>query len=64
MPEDVAVVSFDNSYYSQISPIPITSLRHREKMGRSAAEELIHILDGAPGRSRALDWELLQRNSS
>lgn len=64
VPEEVAVVSFDNSYYSQICPIPITSLRHREKMGRAAAEELIRILEGAPGRSRALEWELLQRSSS
>ncbi len=64
VPEDVAVVSFDNSYYSQISPIPITSLRHREKMGRTAAEELIQILHGAAGQSRALEWELLERSSS
>lgn len=64
VPEDVAVVSFDNSYYSQISPIPITSLRHREKMGRAAAEEMIQILHGEPGQSRALEWELLERSSS
>ena len=64
VPQDVAVVSFDNSYYSQISPIPITSLRHREKMGRTAAEEMIRILGGAPGQSRALEWELLERSSS
>lgn len=64
VPEDIAVVSFDNSYYSQICPIPITSLRHREKMGRAAAEELIRILNGAPGQSRALEWELLERGSS
>ncbi len=64
VPQDVAVVSFDNSYYSQISPIPITSLRHREKMGRTAAEEMIRILGGVPGQSRALEWELLERSSS
>ncbi|MCI9556280.1 MAG: substrate-binding domain-containing protein [Lawsonibacter sp.] len=64
VPEDVSVVSFDNSYYSQISPIPITSLRHREKMGQAAAEELMRILEGEPGRSRALEWQLLERRSS
>ena len=64
VPEDVAVVSFDNSYYSQISSIPITSLRHREKMGRAAAAEMIRILNGEPGRSQALAWELLERSSS
>lgn len=64
VPEDVAVVSFDNSYYSQICPVPITSLRHREKMGRVAAEEMIRILGGVQRQSRALEWELLERGSS
>lgn len=64
VPEDMAVVSFDNSYYSQIGPIHITSLRHREKMGRAAAEQLIHILRGGAGRSRALEWDLVERASS
>lgn len=64
VPQDVAVVSFDNSYYSQIGPIHITSLWHRTRMGRAAAEELIHILQGQPGTSRALDWDLLERDSS
>ena len=64
VPEDVAVVSFDNSYYSQISPIPITSLRHRERMGQVAAEEMIQILNGSQGQSQALGWELLERSSS
>ncbi len=65
VPEDVAVVSFDNSYYSQIGPVHITSLWHRhERMGRVAAEELIRVLQGQPGASRALDWELMERASS
>lgn len=62
-PEDIAIVSFDNSYYSQISPVPITSLRHREKMGRIAAEHLLHIIRGGTGQSRSLEWELLIRSS-
>ncbi len=65
VPEDVAVVSFDNSYYSQIGPIHITSLWHRRsRMGRVAAEELIRILHGQQGVSRSLDWELVERASS
>lgn len=64
VPEDVAVVSFDNSYYSQIGPVHITSLRHKEKMGRAAAEQLIHILQGGAGQSRALEWEMVERSSS
>ena len=65
VPKDVAVVSFDNSYYSQIGPVHITSLRHRQsRMGRAAAEELIGILHGQEGASHALDWELMERGSS
>ena len=29
VPQDMAVVSFDNSYYSQIGSTPITSLCHK-----------------------------------
>lgn len=62
-PEDVAVVSFDNSYYSQIGPVPITSLRHKSRMGGVAAEQLIALLGGAAGQSKVLGWELVERAS-
>lgn len=65
VPEQVAVVSFDNSYYSQIGPIHITSLWHKSsKIGRVAAEQLIQILRGSPGTSLTLDWNLIERSSS
>lgn len=65
VPGDVAVVSFDNSYYSQIGPVHITSLWHRNhKIGRVAAEQLLSILRGNSGRSCVLDWELIERGSS
>lgn len=63
VPEDVAVVSFDNSYLSQIGPIPITSLRHRSRMGRVAAEHMIALLNGEAPRSSFLEWELVLRKS-
>lgn len=64
VPEEVAVVSFDNSYYSQIGPVPITSLRHKSgRMGRVAAEALIALLSGKSSQSKLLDWELVQRAS-
>lgn len=64
VPEDVAVVSFDNSYYSQISPVPITSLRHpMGRMGQVAAEQLLRELHGENAGSRALSWELVERAS-
>lgn len=64
VPEDVAIVSFDNSYYSQIGAVHMTSLAHKgDKMGRVAAEQLIHILRGAAGSSRTLEWTLIKRDS-
>lgn len=64
VPEDVAVVSFDNSYYSQMGPVPITSLRHHNRVGRVAAEQLIILLGGGTAQSKYLDWELVERASS
>lgn len=64
VPQDVAVVSFDNSYYSQISQVPITSLRHPvPRMGQVAAEQLLRMLQGESSHSRALPWELVERAS-
>ncbi len=64
VPEDVAVVSFDNSYYSQISPISITSLRHPSpRMGQVAAEELLRLIQGENPISQSLPWELVERAS-
>lgn len=65
VPEDIAVVSFDNSYYSQIGPVTITSLCHKHsKVGRVAAEQLLRILRGEEVTSLALDWELVERSSA
>ncbi|WP_303436606.1 GntR family transcriptional regulator [uncultured Oscillibacter sp.] len=63
VPEDVAVVSFDNSFLSQISPVPITSLSHRSRMGQAAAEQMISLLRGETAHSKFLDWELVRRES-
>lgn len=63
VPEDVAVVSFDNSYLSQLGPVPITSLSHRSRMGRAAAEQMIGLLRGEPAHSKFLEWELVVRSS-
>ena len=63
VPEEVAVVSFDNSYLSQLGPVPITSLRHRSHMGRVAAEQILSLLDGGTARSKFLEWELIERSS-
>ncbi len=64
VPEDVAVVSFDNSFYCQIGPVPITSLGHRNsRTGKTAAALLLEMLSGKIPQSVSLDWELSCRSS-
>lgn len=64
VPDDVAVVSFDNTYYSDLCPVPITSLAHEVgKMGGMAATLLLDRLDGREAASQTISWKLVQRQS-
>lgn len=64
VPEDVAVVSFDDSHYCRLSPVAITSLAHeRHQMGTSAARALLSLLDGRDARSLRLPWTIRERES-
>ena len=65
VPQDIAVASFDNSYYSRISTVPITSLWHRtRRMGTEAATLMLSILQGKNPHSLVLPWELSERQST
>ena len=64
VPDDIAVVSFDNSFYSQIGSVPITSLGHKApRSGAAAAELLIRMLRGEEAEPIRLSWELISRQS-
>lgn len=64
VPEDVAIVSFDNSYYSTFGPVSITSAGHEpHAMGRAAAENLLTQIRRQPCQSVKLPWTLYQRQS-
>ncbi len=64
VPGDVAVVSFDNSFYSQVGSVPITSLGHRDRRtGRTAAKVLLDILNGKQIKIPPMGWELYRRLS-
>lgn len=64
IPEDIAIVSFDNSYFSRISPVTITSMWHSTtRMGREVSELMLHLLQGKKVTSKILPWELIVRNS-
>ena len=65
VPEDVAVVSFDNSSYSEFCSVKITSLAHGTKhIGRIAAERLVDMLHGKQVQSEAVPWVLVEKESS
>ena len=58
------MVSFDNSFYSQIGPVPITSLGHKaSRTGKAAAAALLQMLSGSQPDEERLEWELFVRAS-
>ena len=64
VPEDIAVVSFDNSQYSEMSVPRITSLSHEPyNVGRMAAELLFQHLRGEKCSSALAPWTLIQKES-
>lgn len=65
VPEDVAVVSFDNSYYSDLCPVKITSLAHEaHKLGGLSAQLLLDQIAKRPVQSSAVSWKLVHKSSS
>ena len=65
IPEDLAIVSFDNSQYSEMTIPRITSLSHGiHNVGRMAAELLMDLFDGKTCQSQLAPWTLVQKESS
>ena len=65
VPGDIAVVSFDNSQYSELSIPRITSLSHEPyNVGRMAAELLFRHLRGESCASALAPWDLIEKESS
>lgn len=65
IPKQIAVVSFDNSFYSSLSSCRITSLSHgQHNVGRIAAEALIQLFEGQTVRSQTVPWVLMEKESS
>ena len=65
IPGDVAVVSFDNSQYSEMASPRITSLSHEPyNVGRMAAEMLFRHMSGEACSSALVPWMLVEKESS
>lgn len=64
IPEDKAIISFDNSLLSEVSRIKITSLDHpKEIMGAVAARKLVAMINGKAEKSSVMEWSFSKKHS-
>lgn len=65
VPRDKAVISFDNSVYSDISSVKITSLDHpKEDLGRAAANKLISMINGKKEEPLIMPFGFFEKEST
>ena len=64
VPDDISVVSFDNSYLSELSTPRLTSLTHEpHEMASAAVSLLLKKMQGQNVSSMQIPWQLVKRNS-
>lgn len=65
IPQDISIVSFDNSHYSELSIPRITSLSHGiQNIGLISAKLMIKLLNGEKSTSELVSWTLIEKESS
>jgi len=65
VPEDISVLSFDDSIYSDICGIKISSLAHpKEALGREATLKLLNMIDGKREVPLVMPFELREKEST
>ena len=68
VPEDISIIGNDDIYYSQIYPVPLTTIRAPQReIGLKAAEILIRNIESTtllPVEKVVLDTEFIIRESS
>ena len=64
VPEQLGVISFDNSPYATMCHPPLTTLNHpKELFGETVAKKMLNMLDGKKEKSQKLPWTLVERAS-
>ncbi len=64
VPDDLSIISFDNSAYAGVCHPKLTTLAHpKDEFGRVAAEKLMNIMAGKRETSAILPWSLVERDS-
>ncbi len=65
VPRDFAIISFDNSHYSSLGPVGMTSLAPDPGMlGALSAQAILSRIRGEPVSGQKLPWKLVQRKST
>lgn len=65
IPEDLAVASFDDTIFSDISPVKITSMAHaKKKAGKIVAKKILALIHGSEEESVRLEWKMVEKEST
>lgn len=65
VPQELAIISFDNSYYSSLGSIGLTSLAPDPgTLGSLAAQAILKLIRGNQVPSQKLPWKLVVRRST
>lgn len=64
VPDDISIMSFDNSTYSELAMPKISSCsQQKRQIGVQAAEKLINLIHDIPEESSILPWRVIEKNS-
>ncbi len=64
VPEQISIASFDNSYLSTLSQVPLTGMTHRsQEPGQTIVRTFLQIKASEPVASLSLPWKLVTRTS-
>ena len=65
VPQQLAIISFDNSHYSSLGAIGLTSLApDPAKLGSLAAQAILTLARGGQVSDQKLPWKLVVRKST
>ena len=65
VPQQLAIISFDNSHYSSLGAVGLTSLAPDPgRLGTLAAQGILELVRGKQTQSQKLPWKLVTRKST
>ena len=65
VPQQLAIISFDNSHYSSLGAVGLSSLAPDPgRLGSLAAQAILELVRGGQAQSQKLPWKLVTRKST